>query len=93
MKTAIHIFKPSGKWYTSGHVDMAPFKDELIHVALYRACRAAYNNPEPNGWPMSSSPQDLLERPDDSGWMIVCLEPEHPHSHPIMLKSIPEGWR
>ena len=85
--TAIHIFKPSGKWYSSGLVDMSPFGEELIHVALFKACEA---DAKVSGrWPLVTSPRDLLTRADDPGWIIVCIEPEHKHAHPIMLKSIP----
>jgi hypothetical protein len=85
--TQIHIFKPSGKWYSSGIVDMSPFSDELIHVALFKACEADAG--VSGRWPLSTSPRDLLDRSDDGGWMIVCIEPNHPHAHPIMLKHVP----
>jgi hypothetical protein len=87
--STVHIYKPSGKWYSSGVVDMTPFKDDLIHVALFKACEAAHANPTPEGWPLSSSPRDVLERPGDPGWMIVCVDPDHPYAHPLMLKRVP----
>jgi hypothetical protein len=86
--TQIHIFKPSGKWYSSGLVDMSPFSSDLIHVALYKACVADHGKID--RWPLSTPPSALLQRHDDPGWLIVCIEPDHPHAHPIMLKSIPD---
>lgn len=83
MKTQVEIFKPSGKWYSSSSVDMESFKDQnlLIHDALYKACVKEFEEGE--GWELTCHPNTLLSE----GFMIVCVDPNHEHSHPIMLKT------
>ena len=83
LKTQVEIFEPSGKWYSSSSIDMEFFKDRnlLIHDALYKACVKEFEEGE--GWELKSHPNNLLKE----GYMIVCVNPNHEKSHPIMLKN------
>lgn len=82
VKVTVEIFKPSGKWYSTAKVDMRPFSHMLIHDALFEACMAEYTI-KSSDWGLVRSPNDYLA----DGWMLVCVDPDHPHAHPIMLRN------
>ena len=81
--TTVHIFKPSGKWYSTAKVDMRPFADMFIQEALLAACMAEFAKEGHGEWGLVRDAEAYLAE----GWMIVCPEPNHPHAHPIMLKG------
>lgn len=87
-RVRVDFFKPSGKWYGTASVDMtAHYKGDsgnLIHDAFMAACRAEKDNPQ-GEWGHTFTPDDWIA----GGGSIVCLEPYHEHSHPIMVRGNP----
>lgn len=82
-RVRVDFFKPSGKWYGTASVDMTNHYEGLIHKCFMAACEAEQANA--NGeWGHTFKPRDIL----CEGWSIVCLEPYHEHSHPIMLRGL-----
>jgi hypothetical protein len=89
-RVRIDFFKPSGKWYGTASVDMEGFYKGVIHDCVFAACEAEHAKGDEGEWGYTFSPRDILERDkEDGGWTIVCLEPYHEHSHPVMLRSVP----
>lgn len=71
----IDRFKKSGKWYDTFSVDMSNYYNEpLIHVALSKAIKDRFTH-------------DMFE---NGYFLIVCQEPYHINSHPIILWSLKE---
>jgi hypothetical protein len=82
-RVEINVFKPTGKWYAQGSVDMHGFyTGVLLHDALLSACVREFERGESGQWPVKSSPRELLAQ----GWTIVCFEPYHEHGHPTLLR-------
>lgn len=83
----LNIFKPSGKWYWTAYIDMKDFydRDELIHDLIKEACQIEFAKPNHGIWGLTCSLDQILSR--EEGWSVVCLNPYHKHSHPIMFKS------
>lgn len=68
------LFKPSGKWYSDHAVDMSGYYHPTEQTPLiHDAVRHAF--------------ETRLNRSLEPDWMLVCLEPYHVHSHPIMIKG------
>jgi hypothetical protein len=68
----VDLFKPSGKWSESFAIDMGEFYNELlIHDAVTKA------------WLKTREIQDPLHWKE---WTLVCLEPYHKHSHPVIIR-------
>jgi len=70
-------FKESGKWYDSYAVDMTEFWDTITpHDGLESAIAAdpRFGEAYVFSWL-------------NQGGYIVCLEPSHRYSYPVMLKS------
>lgn len=83
-RVRVDLFKPGGKWYATGSIDMGAFYGStLTHEAVYAGCCASPDGRE--GWPVVSTPDEWL-REDGT---IVCLAPYHVHAHPVMLTR---GW-
>ena len=81
-RVRVDFFKPSGKWYGTGSVDMQAHYKGLIHECFMEACKAEQVNPE-GEWGHTFTPESWIE----SGGSIVCLKPYHEHKHPIMLRG------
>lgn len=82
-RVRVDVFKSSGKWYTTCSVDMEGYyAAPLLHKALFDAC--SREQATGSGWDLTTSPEQWLQ----DGGMIVCSEPYHKHSHPIMLTRV-----
>lgn len=80
-RVRVDIFKSSGKWYSTASVDMNLSYKGLIHDCVLEACENEFKNP--NGqWGLTVSPRDWLR---NNGGYLVCIEPYHEHSHPVMI--------
>ena len=81
----VDLFKPSGKWYATGSIDMSEhYNDAGLHEAILVACeQQRVGEGSQEGWPVMVPPREWLS----DGGTIVCLQPYHEHSHPIMLTS------
>lgn len=66
----VDVFKESGKWYDTIVLTMNEKPEELIHDTFKRCM----NEQHPT-W-----------MKDHEGFSLVCLEPYHTHSHPIMIR-------
>lgn len=81
-RVRVDFFKPSGKWYGTGSIDMDAFYEGLIHECVLQACER--EQADKNGqWGYTFTPAEWLA----GGGTIVCLEPYHEHSHPVMLRG------
>ena len=83
----IDLFLRSGKWYATGSINMEKFYTASIHSAVFTACVESHELGElvHEGWPLITDPETWV----NEGGMIICLQPYHQYSHPIMLK---ESW-
>lgn len=89
-RVRVDFFKPSGKWYGTASIDMEKHYKGVIQDCVYQACVDEYNKGDEGEWGYTFTPEDILTRDkEDGGWTIVCLEPYHEHSHPVMLKNVP----
>ena len=80
----VDIFKDTGKWYSTGWVDMAPwFNTESVHGAVREACNAEAT--KANGeWGLVRNADEYFAQ----GWTIVCTEPHHQFAHPVLLAGL-----
>lgn len=86
MIITLHIFKPSGKWYGTAYADMTDYYDvEDIRDAVKMACRNEYAKGSLGRWELTCSLDTILSW---EGWSVVCVEPFHTHSHPVMFKGV-----
>ena len=80
-RVRIDIFRKSGKWYTSGSVDMDGFYNgHHPDEAVMLACQKEFDMSDAGEWPLSTSPQDAIKE-----YYFVCLEPYCEHSFPVMI--------
>lgn len=70
----VSIFKPSGKWYTDIAVNMGEYYN---HADIHQALLLALSDAGQYKW-------------YEQGYTLVCLEPHHRYSHPVMLR-LPNG--
>jgi hypothetical protein len=85
-RVQVHFFKGSGKWYGSATIDMADYFQGLIHECVFQACEAEFAKGADGDWGHTFSPAGWVQGGEAS---IVCIEPWHEHSHPIMIKRVP----
>jgi len=84
-RVRVDFFKPSGKWYGTASVDMSAYYKGDIHECFRRACvdeQATAPSTGESEWGHTFTPQGWVAK----GGTIVCLEPYHEHSHPLMIK-------
>lgn len=66
----------SGKWYDTHELDMYEFYNEpLIHDALRKSIEKQFK-------------ESIVGFLDNGFFFVVCLEPYHIHSHPIVIKIL-----
>ncbi len=87
-RVRVSVFKPNGKWYACGSVDMSgTYDSDDLETAVFQACSKSHDmieqHPNPEGWPVATAPRKWLY----DGGMIVCLSPYHQYAHPVMLNS------
>jgi hypothetical protein len=82
-RVRVDFFKPSGKWYGTASVDMSAHFKGVIGDCLREACVVEAARGEGSEWGHTFTPQDWVA----DGGTIVCLEPYHEHSHPLMIKT------
>lgn len=80
-RVRVDIFKASGKWYETASIDMNNFYRGLINDCVLEACENEFKKGREGEWPITSSPSDWLK----GGGYLVCADPYHEHSYPIML--------
>ena len=85
-RVRIDIFRKSGKWYTSGSVDMNSFYLSHPDEAVILACQKEFGMADAGEWPLSTAPRKAIEE-----YIIVCLEPHCEHSFPVMIDE--ERWK
>ena len=75
-KVRVDIFKSSGKWYETVELDMNKGWDKttILHDQFKKAWIEQY--------PHRPTVDNRL---DSDGWFLVCLEPYHENSHPIVV--------
>ena len=82
-RVRVDFFKPSGKWYGPASVDMSQHYTGDIHECFRSACVAEQGRGGGESeWGHTFTPQNWVAE----GGAIVCLEPYHEHSHPLMIK-------
>jgi hypothetical protein len=82
-RVRVDFFKPSGKWYGTGSIDMRVHYNGPIHDCVRQACEAEQALGSRGEWGHTFTPAEWLA----GGGSIVCLEPHHEHSHPIILRG------
>lgn len=82
-RVRVDLFKASGKWYSTCHVDMRAWYDSMnIHGAVRASCMAEAADPK-GGWGIGSNINEWLRE----GGFAVCADPHHKNSHPVMLSA------
>jgi hypothetical protein len=82
-RVRVDFFKPSGKWYGTGSIDMSAHYKGDIGECVRRACSEEHAKGKEGEWDHTFNPQDWVS----GGGTIVVLEPAHENSHPIMIKQ------
>lgn len=75
----VDIFKPSGKWYCTVVIDMSGHYNGGLVEDHVRYC--LLNKVVPGDIILNNEKYMLSQ-----GYMAVCLEPYHEHSHPVMIR-------
>jgi hypothetical protein len=85
-RVRVDFFKASGKHYGTASVDMNEHYKGEIGECVRAACSAEYiksKHGHPSEWGHTFDPRQWV----NDGGTIVCLEPYHEHSFPIMIKQ------
>lgn len=85
-RTRVDLFKGTGKWYATCHVDMAAWYEcDSVHGAVRAACNAEAMKPAAeSGWELRGDLDSYLRQ----DWIAVCAEPHHQHAHPVLLAGV-----
>ena len=81
-------FRASGKWYDTWQIDMRLWFE---HPDLVHAVKMCWEEAYLKAFGVKSTPMTSTITGLNVGWVLVCMDPYHRNSHPILLRSEPIG--